>query len=181
MQWAEVLQLAVEVPGRGLRLVRVAGELDRTSAPRLVSLIDKQFIALRAELGAEPGHVIIDLDGVRFFGVGGLEALIRVRDAGRRLAINLHLTGLSAREVLLPLRVTGLLGRFSTFATIEDALRGIPDPATVHAQAPSVTPARPRSVKMPPVAAAGGSRPGRTPPLGTAGRSHPGCAPDRRR
>jgi anti-anti-sigma factor len=118
------LQLAVEAARCGIRVILVAGELDRASSARLAELIDRQARHLAAELGGRcVGHIVIDLGNVRFFGVGGLEVLMSARDAGRGTGVALHLAGLGAREVLLPRRVIGLLSGFSTFATLEQALR----------------------------------------------------------
>lgn len=118
----DVLQLAIETPACGLRVILVAGELDRASSCRLARLVDVQTCALADGAGGT-GHIIIDLGNVRFFGVGGLEVLLTARDASCRAGVTVHLAGLGARELLLPQRVIGLLAAFSTFDTLERALR----------------------------------------------------------
>lgn len=118
------LQLAVEVPACGVRVVLVAGELDRASSSRLAELVDVQarHLAAAAE-GGRVGHVVIELGNVRFFSVGGLETLLGARETCRRAGVGLHLTGLAGREALLPRRVVELLGaEIGVFATLEQAL-----------------------------------------------------------
>jgi len=113
----DTLQLAVDAPTSGLRVVLAAGELDRTTSFRLARLIEQQAGALD-----EGGHIVIDLANVRFFGGGGLEVLGATRDMCRRIGVAVHLAGLGARQVLLPQRVIGLLGGFSTYDTLEEAM-----------------------------------------------------------
>jgi anti-anti-sigma factor len=76
------LRLTVDVP-RGL--VQVAGELDRSSAHRLVDAVD----ALRSG----PSTVwTLDLRDVTFCDVPGLRALRSAQDRARSCGCGLHLT-----------------------------------------------------------------------------------------
>lgn len=131
MQPASSLQLTVEAPACGIRVIRVAGELHRASSARLGKLIDAQVRALVGTLAAHvAGHVVIDLGNVRFFGIGGLEVLLTARDVAHRTGMGIHLAGLGARELLLPLRVIDMLVGFSMFATVEQALAILLEPTT---------------------------------------------------
>lgn len=120
--YPDTLQLAVESPAGDLRVILVAGELDRTTSERLARLIDQQTHAVSTD-GSRRGNVVIDLGNVRYFGVGGLEVLLSARDSSCDVGVGVHLAGLGARELLLPRQVIDQLGGFSTFDTLEQALR----------------------------------------------------------
>lgn len=121
MRSFDALQMAVAAPQEGIRVVWVAGDLDEDAAPRLVRLTDTLVRRLGADGG--PAHLVLDLACVRHFGVGGVEALRHVEYGAVTAGVGLHLTGVAARAMLLPLRVAGLLTGFSTFGTVDDALR----------------------------------------------------------
>ena len=111
-------QLSVEVCSPGLRLVRVAGVLDRMTVGRLAGLVATQV----ARTGSS-GHLVVDLGEVSFFATDELGALRRARDGALAAGVRLHLAGVSAREPLLPVAITAALAEFSTFATVECAER----------------------------------------------------------
>jgi anti-anti-sigma regulatory factor len=111
-------QLSVEVCSPGLRVVRVAGVLDRATVGRLAGLVATQV----ARPGSS-GNLVIDLGEVSFFATDDFGALLRARDGARAAGTRLHLTGVSAREPLLPTGITAALGEFSTFPTVEAAER----------------------------------------------------------
>lgn len=124
----ETFQLTVEVAGCGIIVVRVVGELDQTTAPRLARLLDHQLTSLAAAAPPPPAtggatHLVVDLAGIRSFGTGGLDILCHTRQVGQQAGVRLHLTGLAAHEAMLPLRIAALLPQFSTFATLEQALQ----------------------------------------------------------
>jgi anti-anti-sigma regulatory factor len=126
---AESLTLAVEDAASGVVVVRVAGDLNRMSAPRLARLLDGQLdrcvaAARRGPHATADGrpHLIVDLGGVRYFDVGGLPALRHAQYTADQADIGLYLTGLSARAGLLPDWAAGLTARFDGFPTLEDAL-----------------------------------------------------------
>lgn len=126
----ESIRLTVDTAARGIRVVRVAGALDATTAPRLVRLLDLLLREVRAERPAAVsvgvvGHLIVDLAGVRCWGIGGLGALRHARYVGGQTGIGVHLTGLARRDRQLPLRVAGPLTQFSTFPTATDALTAL--------------------------------------------------------
>jgi anti-anti-sigma factor len=117
----------VEAPAAGIVVVRVGGELDRATAPRLARLLDNQ-IASFPPAPRDPGrsiHLVIDVAHVRCFGVGGLEVLRHARHTCELAEVQLHLAGLSSREAMLPLRVAEFLPLFSTFPTLEHALHAL--------------------------------------------------------
>lgn len=109
--------LSVEIIAPRLRVVRMAGVLDRVTAARLADLVEAQL-----RLPGCVGHLVIDLGEVRFFGPGDLGVLVRARDAGRSAGVQLHLAGLAGRESL-PMAVTSALEQFSMFPTVDRAQR----------------------------------------------------------
>ena len=111
-------QLSVEVCSPRLRLVRMAGVLDRVTVARLAGLIATQLTRT-----GSAGHVVVDLGEVSFFATHDLRPLRQARDAAHAAGIRLHLAGVSARESLLPAAVTAGLAEFSTFPTVERAER----------------------------------------------------------
>jgi len=131
MRTIRTLQMAVESPADGIRVIRTAGTIDRQAAAGLLRLVDAQ-IAQVAAGRTSTTHLIIDLANVDRFEPGGMETLHQHRSAGRCREVGLHLTGGGGRLSLLPLRVRQLLGDFSTFPTTEIAiadLTGQPSPA----------------------------------------------------
>lgn len=122
---AEPLVLAVEQPADGVIVVRVAGELNRMTAPRLARLLDGQLdrclaAARRTDTRA---HLIVDLGNVGHFGEGGLLILRHAQYTATEADVGLHLTGLTARAGQLPGWAGDLLARFDGFPTLEDAVR----------------------------------------------------------
>ncbi|OZM83354.1 hypothetical protein CFP66_02125 [Pseudonocardia sp. MH-G8] len=109
-------ELSVEVCSPGLRVVRMAGVLDRTTVCRLAGLLATQLA--RPGCG---GHLVVDLGEVGFFATDDLGPLRQAREAARASGVSLHLAGVSARTSLLPVGVTGALAEFSLFDTVERA------------------------------------------------------------
>lgn len=66
------LSLRVSRPTPRTVLVRVAGEVDLSTARRLDEV-------LRSRIRGPVGEVLIDLDGVTFFSVAGLNSLLRAQ------------------------------------------------------------------------------------------------------
>lgn len=118
MRLLEAAQLAVERPGPGVVVIRVAGDLDRHTVMRIIRLVDQQRELTRSR---NP-RVVVDLAEVRSFAEGALDPLC---EAGARIAAaggRLHVTGLAAREPVLPNRVADVIPRLATFPTLEVAL-----------------------------------------------------------
>ncbi|HVV09893.1 STAS domain-containing protein [Amycolatopsis sp.] len=88
-----VLSVEVRRAGSGLVVVRVLGEVDLLTAPRLAEALSRHSVPC-----------IADLSGVDFFGAAGLEALAKAQRAGTVLHVVcgasvrrlLELTGMSA-------------------------------------------------------------------------------------
>lgn len=119
--------LAVEEPVAGVVVVRVGGELNRLTAPRLARVLDHQLdrcVAAHHPPGTfdRRPHLIVDLAGVRSFAAGGLSVLRHAQYAADLADVGVHLTGLAARAGLLPGWAAEMLAPFDGFPTPEDAL-----------------------------------------------------------
>ncbi|MEU4674821.1 STAS domain-containing protein [Amycolatopsis sp. NPDC023774] len=106
----EPLRLSVERPDRDLVMVRVAGDLDAASAPRLRELLDAR---LRSTVRA----VVLDLSAVTFLGTAGLRALERAHLLASELGVRFAVHAGEARQVR---RALGLLPLATLLAIDED-------------------------------------------------------------
>jgi hypothetical protein len=124
MHTPDRVQLAVETPSAGFRLIRVAGSLGVEGAARLVRLTDMQLQVLGVVGVARHtvAHLLVDLAEVGHFGPGAVETLRHARHTGARAGIGVHLTGCAGRLTLLPVRVRQVLAEFSTFPSVEAAV-----------------------------------------------------------
>jgi anti-anti-sigma factor len=96
-------------------VVVVAGELDMLTVP----LLER---CLRAQVGAPPDHLVVDLQHVRFLGSDGLICLLRARQlAAQAPDTQLHLSGLINRVVKRALDITGVRALFDSYLTLADA------------------------------------------------------------
>ncbi|HVL85167.1 MAG TPA: hypothetical protein VM367_12900 [Pseudonocardia sp.] len=122
--------LAVEVPAPGIRVVRVAGDLDDAAALRIKALAKVLLDRVLQEAPrAGEAHLVMDLACVRWFGdTVGPAALLALRDDAASCGVGVHLTGLSGRQLLLPGCVADLLSGVSTYPTVEVALRELTGP-----------------------------------------------------
>ncbi|MEW2505914.1 MULTISPECIES: STAS domain-containing protein [unclassified Amycolatopsis] len=105
----EPLRLSVERPDRDLVMVRVAGDLDAASAPRLRELLDAR---LRSTVRA----VLLDISGVTFLGAAGLRALERAHLLASELGVRFAVHVGEARQVR---RAMGLLPLATLWAVDE--------------------------------------------------------------
>lgn len=112
---AQLLPLVVSSPCPGLCLLRVSGELDLLTQPRLVSCVHDL-------LRARPSHLVLDLSRVRFMGTSGLQALVCARDACARCGSELHVTGTGHNPVARPLKLLGLDRVFTIYPNVAEAL-----------------------------------------------------------
>ncbi|GAB2671148.1 hypothetical protein GCM10027271_34480 [Saccharopolyspora gloriosae] len=112
------LRLSVQRPDPGVVVVRVGGEIDLSSAPRLAELVRQRLTA--ATLRA----VVLDLSEVTFFGSAGLELLLHAqrRAEGRRTPLYV-VFGTGAVHRLI--RLTGLTDRFTSRDTATEAVAAI--------------------------------------------------------
>ena len=97
-----VTDLAVE---GGQALLRVQGEVDLVTAPRL-----QGALASACDLGRD---VVVDLNGVAFMDSTGLRALLQARDIARRLGGSLRLDMAEDGQVARLLELAGVRPLFS--------------------------------------------------------------------
>ena len=100
----------------GVTLVRVRGEVDLLTAPLLRAELDYQVDLM-------PSVLIIDLTGVTFFGVSGVEVLIGVYQRARRIEILLRLVA-NTRAVTRMVKILQLNRLFPIYHELADALAG---------------------------------------------------------
>jgi anti-sigma B factor antagonist len=110
------ISLGTSSPAPGQVVIEVGGEVDMLTSPQLRSLVLDQF---SPTAGIE--LVVLDLEGVTFLGTSGLAVLIEVREAAHAAGIELRLA-CTARRVLRPLTIAGLIPLFDIHDTIERAL-----------------------------------------------------------
>jgi anti-sigma B factor antagonist len=115
----DLLGLVVQQRANGVHVLTVDGELDALTAPLLGA-------CLREQSAANPVHLILDLQAVRFLGSSGLNCLLEARELAQQVpGMHLHIAGVATRAVARPLEVTGLLERFDTYPTLADALTAL--------------------------------------------------------
>jgi anti-sigma B factor antagonist len=100
----------------GYAVVALCGELDLADAPVLAS----HLIATVAGFGPS---IIVDLAGLEFIDCCGLRVLVRVLKWTRGSGGDMYLVGprLPVRRVL---EMAGLIGVFSTYPSVEQAVTG---------------------------------------------------------
>lgn len=109
------ITLSVRTPAEGQVVIAVAGEVDMLTSPHLRSVAMEKVSTAVVEL------VVLDLDAVTFLGTSGLAALIEVREAAHRTGVELRLA-CTARRVLRPLTIAGLIPLFDIHDSVERAL-----------------------------------------------------------
>jgi anti-anti-sigma factor len=113
--------LAVEHEDRGDAIVvRVAGEIDSSTAGELISHLTTAF-----ELAAtHPARlVVIDLQPVTFLGSAGLNAVLHCRERGLAAGTSVRLVADNA-HVVRPFEMTNLDSVFEIYPTLAAALQG---------------------------------------------------------
>ncbi len=109
------MELTVErTGGGGVPVVRVSGEVDVHSAPRL-----RDGVAV--ELETAPSKVVIDLTNVGFLDSTGLGALVAARTTASERGIALPVVCTSER-ILKLFTITGLDGVFDIHPDVESAI-----------------------------------------------------------
>jgi anti-sigma B factor antagonist len=124
------LTVAPTQPRRGLVLVRVLGEVDMLTAPRLRDVLDGALRAVADERDVstditrdgETPSVVCDLEGVTFLGASGLDAFAEAHETAVERRVDLILVA-SHRTVVRPLHVT-TLDRCLTVLATHPALGG---------------------------------------------------------
>lgn len=113
---ANLTGVAVKRVEPGVTLVRVRGEVDLLTAPLLRAELDYQVDLM-------PSVLIIDLTGVTFFGVSGVEVLIGVYQRARRIEILLRLVA-NTRAVTRMVNILQLNRLFPIYHELAGALTG---------------------------------------------------------
>lgn len=111
----QALRLRVQRPEPGIVVVRMSGEVDLSSVPRLTELIRQRLTAavLRA--------LVLDLSDVSFFSSAGLELLLHAQQRSEYRSIPMYLvpgTGVAAR-------LLGLTGLTEAFTVRDDAAQAV--------------------------------------------------------
>jgi anti-sigma B factor antagonist len=103
-------------PAAGQVVLEIGGEVDMLTSPQL-------RMAALEQLGAGAGVelVVLALDDVTFLGTSGLAVLIEVREAAHAAGVELRLA-CTARRVLRPLAIAGLVPLFDIHPTVDEAL-----------------------------------------------------------
>ena len=104
----DLRRMEVQAGPAGTNTLRVLGEIDLVTVPRLRS-------RAMAELARTSGRLILDLRRVSFLGSSGLAVLLEIRQEALRHDIGLQLVTAS-RAVLRPLIATGLIELFDVDA-----------------------------------------------------------------
>ena len=97
-------------------VIEVGGEVDMLTSPQLRAVVLEQF-----EPSAGVELVVLGMDGVTFLGTSGLAVLIEVREAAHSAGVELRLA-CTARRVLRPLTIAGLVPLFDIHPSLDEAL-----------------------------------------------------------
>ena len=97
-------------------VIEVGGEVDMLTSPQLRAIVLEQF-----EPESATELVVLGMDGVTFLGTSGLAVLIEVREAAHAAGVELRLA-CTARRVLRPLTIAGLVPLFDIHPTLDTAL-----------------------------------------------------------
>lgn len=109
------ITLATTHPAPSQVVIEVGGEVDMLTSPQLRTAVLEQFGTEGIEL------VVLGLDAVTFLGTSGLAVLIEVREAAHTAGVELRLV-CTARRVLRPLTIAGLVPLFDVHETLDQAL-----------------------------------------------------------
>ncbi len=110
------IRLRLLRPAAGQVVLEVGGEVDMLTSPQFRVAALQQL-----EAGAAVELVVLALDDVTFLGTSGLAVLIEVREAAHAAGVELRLA-CTARRVLRPLAIAGLVPLFDIHPTIDEAL-----------------------------------------------------------
>jgi anti-sigma B factor antagonist len=110
------ISLSSRRPAPSQIVIEVGGEVDMLTSPQLRAVVLEQF-----EPAAHTELVVLGMDGVTFLGTSGLAVLIEVREAAHAAGVELRLA-CTARRVLRPLTIAGLVPLFDIHPTLDEAL-----------------------------------------------------------
>jgi len=114
----EPLCIVIGRPLPGVRVVQVAGELDRVTASHLDS-------CLLDQIDRCDGDVVVDLSAVTFLGAAGLTSLVRAREAATCHDVRLHLAGVDHPAVAHSLEITQLRPTFAVHSSTGSAVTAL--------------------------------------------------------
>ncbi|WP_216216707.1 anti-sigma factor antagonist [Amycolatopsis aidingensis] len=100
-----------------ISVVRVDGEIDLGNAEVLEGPIEEA-------LSARPEGLIVDLTEVRFFGSSGLSRLVDAAERSEATGALMSVVS-TRREVLRPIRATGLSGYLRVRSSVSEAARDL--------------------------------------------------------
>jgi anti-anti-sigma factor len=101
-------------------LVHVKGEIDSSTAGELRSQLES---ALQQAGGHESRLLIVDLEGVTYFGSAGLNAVLDCHKQGLRTGISVRLVA-DNDLVVRPIEVTNLDSLLDLYPALADAVEG---------------------------------------------------------
>lgn len=115
----EMLVVESEVRPDAL-LVHASGEIDSGTARQLRSQLES---ALQRAGGQDSRLLIVDLNGVTYFGSAGLNAVLDVHEQGLRAGISVRVVADNGL-VVRPIEVTNLDSLIELYPSLPDALEG---------------------------------------------------------
>jgi anti-anti-sigma factor len=101
-------------------LVRVTGEIDSSTAGELRSQLESSLLQANTH---ESRLLIVDLQGVTYFGSAGLNAVLDCYKQGLRAGTSVRLVA-DNDLVVRPIEVTNLDALLELYPTLPDALEG---------------------------------------------------------
>lgn len=105
-------------------VVRASGEVDSGTVDALIGALD----AALSDAAAHPARtVVLDLDGITYFGSAGLNALLTCREQGESRGVAVRLVATTA-EVTRPIEVTRLGRILRPYRSVGDAVAAPEDP-----------------------------------------------------
>lgn len=93
-------------------VLRVAGELDMLTTPKLTESITRELLAY-------PAVLVIDLTDVTFLASSAMAAIVAAHEEARAVRVVA-----TSRETVRPLEVAGLTSYLAVYDTLDDALAG---------------------------------------------------------
>lgn len=103
---------------RGATVIAVAGEVDSQTIPRLGAVVAEVVS------GAGVERVVLDFNGVMFFGSAGIAFLTQASSEARARGVELRLAADDGGRVHRVLEMMGLTRLLAVFPTSECALQG---------------------------------------------------------
>jgi anti-anti-sigma factor len=111
----QILHLSVQRPAPGIAVVKMWGEVDLASVPRLNELIRQRLTA------AVMQALVLDLSEVTFLSSSGIELLLHAQRRAENRGIAMFVIS-GARAVDRMLELTGLTDRFTLRSSIAEAV-----------------------------------------------------------